>query len=59
MPTRRTMARRPKKKRRSGGRVPGTKDPMNTRPKVPGTRDRNEFNDMKRLLPRKNRKRDV
>ena len=45
---------------KTGRRIgPQTRDPMNTRVKVPGTKDRKEFNDMKRLLPRKKRKRDI
>ena len=33
------------KKKRPYGRVPGTKDPMNTRFKAPGTKDQNIIKD--------------
>ncbi len=41
-----------KRKRKKLG-APGTRDPMNTMPPVPGTRDNMDFKDDRRLEPRK------
>jgi len=44
-----------RKKKRSAGRVPGTKDRMNTKFKAPGTKDKNTIKKRSRLKPRKKR----
>ncbi len=46
----------PAAKKKPHGRVPGTQDPMKTKVKVPGTRDRNTIKDLRKLRPRKERR---